>query len=125
MPISAPEPGDGVQRPARDSALNEPPLVDPAVLDDLGQQMGSQDIALNFARDYAELWVRRQHVLRAAVERQDNHAALDAALSLKNASAMVGGVRLAQLAEALVRAIRGGEDLNGGGDLLDRMGHHR
>jgi HPt (histidine-containing phosphotransfer) domain-containing protein len=98
--------------------------VDPAGLDDLGQQMGSKDIALNFARDYAEMWVRRQHVLRAAVERQDNHAALDAALSLKNASAMVGGIRLARLAEALERAIRRGEDLNSGGDLLDKVADH-
>lgn len=72
--------------------------------------MGNRDIVLRFALNYTQLWARQQHSLTAAIERQDHRAALDAVLSLKNSSAMVGGIRLARLAETLEMAIREGLD---------------
>lgn len=54
----------------------------------------------------------------AAFKRQDFDAALDAALSLKNSSAMVGGVRLARAAQALEAAIRTGAGLDRARSLL-------
>lgn len=88
------------------------PWVDLATLNDLEKQIGNPDIARRFARDYARMWVQRQRTLAAAVERQDHDVALDAALSLKNSSAMVGGIRLARLVKTLEKAIRTGEDLD-------------
>ena len=95
--------------------------VERAVLDDLEAQMGSRDIVVRFAHDYAQLWVHRQQSLVAAIERQDHQAALNAVLSLKNSSSMVGGLRLARLAETLEAAIRMGEGQDMGQELLEAV----
>jgi hypothetical protein len=47
------------------------------------------------------------------VESQDEASALDAVISLKISSAMVGGVRLARLAELLEGLIRRGDFVQG------------
>ena len=59
------------------------------------------ELALRFARDYAAMWDQRYSRLALAVENQDRAAALDAIISLRITSAMVGGLRLARLAEML------------------------
>ncbi|QDY90405.1 Hpt domain-containing protein [Arthrobacter sp. UKPF54-2] len=84
------------------------PLVDPAALQDLGEQLNSAAVAKGFARDYAQMWDRRYEALATALDRRDQAAALDAALSLKTSSSMVGGLRLAELAADLEEAIRSG-----------------
>lgn len=100
---------------------NEQRWVDSAVLDDLEIQMGSRDIVLRFAGDYARLWTQRKLALMSALERQDHEAALDAVISLKNSSIMVGGLRLARLAEELEAAIRVGEGRDGWHELLEAV----
>lgn len=137
MSISRPDPGDAgadhTSAPAssRENAVTallrggeELPLVDPAVLADLEEQSAGPDIASRFARDYAAMWAQRQRSLDAAVERQDLAAALDAVISLKVSSAMVGGMRLARLAEALETLIRDGSDLHSGRAILALMADH-
>jgi len=95
----------------RDDA--ELPLVDLAVLQDLSDQLAHPAVAQNFARDYATLWTQRYQKLAAAMDRQDFAAALDAVISMKIASAMVGGLRLSRLAEQLEGFIRNGDLENG------------
>ena len=86
----------------------ELPVLDATVLDDLETELAQTDLARNFAVDYASMWEQRLDRLSAAVGCQDRAAALDAAISLKVSSAMVGGLRLARLAETLEAAIRAG-----------------
>lgn len=85
------------------------PLVDSGVLEDLEEELNGSELALRFARDYAAMWDQRYSRLALAVENQDRAAALDAIISLRITSAMVGGVRLARLAEVLESVIRQGD----------------
>lgn len=101
----------------------ELPLVDLAVLQDLAEQLAHPAVAQNFARDYATLWTQRYQKLAAALDRQDVPAALDAVISMKIASAMVGGLRLARLAEQLEHFIRSG-DLENGHALISAVELH-
>jgi hypothetical protein len=92
---------------ARDAVADTaPPLVDPTALQELGSQLDSPAVAKGFARDYANMWDRRYHSLETSLDNGDEAAALEAVLSLKTSSAMVGGVRLAGLARELEDAIR-------------------
>lgn len=84
------------------------PLVDPAALQDLGVQLDSPAVAKGFARDYTKMWDQRYRSLASALERGDLAGSMDAVLSLKTSSAMVGGLRLAQLAGELEGALRAG-----------------
>lgn len=101
--------------PTRGQAV--PPLVDPAALQDLGTQLDSPSAAKGFARDYAKMWDRRYSCLASALERRDQAGSLEAVLSLKTSSEMVGGVQLAELAAELEVAIRAG-DMDRAGSLL-------
>ncbi|WP_354169361.1 Hpt domain-containing protein [Arthrobacter sp. UYEF36] len=83
-----------------------PPLVDPTALQELGSQLDSPAVAKGFAREYTRMWDRRYQSLATSLDSGDDAAALDAVLSLKTSSAMVGGVRLAELAGELEDAIR-------------------
>jgi len=85
------------------------PLVDPAALQDLGAQLDSPSVAKGFARDYAKMWDQRYKCLASALDRRDEAGSLEAVLSLKTSSAMVGGVQLARLAGELEDAVRGGD----------------
>ncbi|KRE76735.1 hypothetical protein ASG79_17695 [Arthrobacter sp. Soil761] len=89
------------------------PLVDPVVLQDLEDELGQPDLVTNFAKDYVRLWEQRERRLIASLANQDRAAALDAVISLKVSSTMVGALRLAGLAQALESAVRRG-DLGGG-----------
>ncbi|WLQ06868.1 Hpt domain-containing protein [Arthrobacter oryzae] len=119
-PATVPE-GSGVEDGA-ELTLEEDllPLVDPEVLEDLEEQLNGAVLAVRFARDYTAMWDRRYNRLAAAVENQDLASALDAVISLKITSAMVGGVRLARLAEALEQVIRQG-DFGKGQSLMERV----
>jgi HPt (histidine-containing phosphotransfer) domain-containing protein len=83
--------------------------VDPAALQDLGIQLESPSVAKGFARDYAKMWDQRYNCLSSALDRRDEAGSLEAVLSLKTSSAMVGGVQLARLAGELEEAVRGGD----------------
>lgn len=84
------------------------PLVDTDILEELEEQLDGSALAVRFARDYAGMWEQRYAKLAAAVHDQDMDAALDAAISLKITSAMVGGLRLSRLAELLESVLRQG-----------------
>ena len=99
------------------------PLVDAGILEDLEDQLNGSELAVRFARDYAAMWDQRYTRLAAAVRSEDRTAALDAIISLKITSAMVGGVRLARLAEILEKLIRQG-DFGQGQALMERVAHH-
>jgi hypothetical protein len=96
------------------------PLLDSAVLEDLEEQLNGSELAVRFARDYAAMWDQRYARLAAAVENQDRASALDAIISLRITSAMVGGVRLARIAEVLEKVIRQG-DFGKGRALMERV----
>lgn len=101
----------------------EPPLLDTAVLDDMEEQLGRPGTAWKFAIDYAGMWPERQRSLVDSVEREDRMAALDAVISLKVSSAMVGGLLLACLAEALEAVLRRG-DLRDAASVLAMISLH-
>ncbi|UVJ39140.1 Hpt domain-containing protein [Arthrobacter sp. CJ23] len=82
------------------------PILDLAEFQLLEDQVDNPLIARTFAGDFAKLWGIRYEILAAAVERGDSAAALDAILSLRTSSTMVGGVRLARLAAQLEEHIR-------------------
>ena len=96
------------------------PLVDAAVLEELDDELAGSGLAQRFARDYAAMWDQRYARLAAAVDGQDRASALDAVISLKITSAMVGGLRLAKLAELLESVIRLG-DFGQGRALMERV----
>ena len=89
-------------------AFEEIPLVDLLVLQDLESQLAQPAVARKFALDYIEIWDQRYLNLTNAISGQDRTTALDAAISLKIGSAMVGGLRLARLAEDVEAIIRSG-----------------
>lgn len=81
------------------------PLVDSAALDALAEDVGPASAAA-FARDFAAMWPRRRARLVRALGRGDRDAALEAALSLRTSSVMVGAARLAGLAERVEGLVR-------------------
>ena len=122
---SAADPFHSADAPASGAGLSVPPaaaapLVDPGALQDLGEQLDSPAVAKGFARDYAQMWEQRYESLATALDRRDQAAALDAVLSLKTSSSMVGGLRLAGLAarlEELIRSDRLAEAAAGMGEV--------
>ena len=97
--------------------------VEPEILTELETELDGPELALGFARDYAALWDQRFSRLAASVEAEDRPEALDAVISLRTTSAMVGGIRLASLAQALEDAIRR-DDFVQGKALLAGVAEH-
>jgi HPt (histidine-containing phosphotransfer) domain-containing protein len=93
------------------------------VLAELEAELDGPELAHGFARDYAAMWDQRYSRLAVAVQAHDRKAALDAVISLRIASAMVGGVRLATLAQSLEDAIRK-DNFAQGQDLLAGVAEH-
>ena len=86
--------------------LTEHPILDLAEFQLLEDQVDNPLVARTFAGDFAKLWAKRYEILAAAVERGDGDVALNAVLSLRTSSTMVGGVRLAVLAAQMEERIR-------------------
>ncbi|WP_138442262.1 Hpt domain-containing protein [Sinomonas susongensis] len=84
---------------------NALPLVDPTALRVLAEDVGPESAA-SFARDFVRIWPRRRDNLTAALKQDDYDGALDAALSLRTSSTMVGASQLAGLACELERRLR-------------------
>ncbi|WP_158677259.1 Hpt domain-containing protein [Arthrobacter sp. PGP41] len=126
VPSGGDEPdGRGVPAPGPDGTGDGQnlPLVDTGVLQDLEDQLGRADLATNFVKDYAALWDQRERRLAVSLADEDCDAALDAVISLRVSSAMVGARRLAGLAQALERAVRKG-DLSRGCSVLGQISLH-
>ncbi|MCY1236237.1 hypothetical protein D9M72_488830 [compost metagenome] len=87
------------------------------------EQLGGPAIAVAFARDYTRLWDQRQRTLIAAIDHEDRDAALDAVISVKVSSAMVGGTRMSRLAESLEACILTG-DFPAGRALLETLARY-
>jgi hypothetical protein len=87
-----------------------PPLLEPSALAELDGELPGA--ARRFAGDFARLWGRRHRRLADAVAGSRTDEALDAALSLKVSSIMVGAQQLACAAARLESALR-----SGNGDL--------
>ncbi len=116
--LGAPDDGDANTGSSADSSPSDAgvaptaavnakrPIVDPSALQELGSQLDSPSVATGFARDYTKMWDQRYQSLATSLDNGDEAAALDAILSLKTSSAMVGGVRLAELSRELEDAIR-------------------
>ncbi|NUT69813.1 Hpt domain-containing protein [Pseudarthrobacter sp. C4D7] len=112
--VAAPAaPGPAAAAPPSLEAAALLPLIDTAVLDELDDELAGSGLAQRFARDYAAMWELRLTRLGTAVDSQDRASALDAVISLKISSAMVGGIRLAKLAELLEALIRRGDFVRG------------
>lgn len=112
---------EGAMTAASEPHHRELPLVDPMALQDLAGQLDSPAPALAFARDFALSWQRRFDRLVISTSRSDLTAAMDAALSLKIASTMVGALRLADLARELEKQIQGA-DLDAARITLEEVG---
>ncbi|WP_406637089.1 Hpt domain-containing protein [Pseudarthrobacter quantipunctorum] len=121
-PAASPQPGiaSAAGTALQQEAAGLLPLVDATVLDELEDELVGSGLAQRFARDYAAMWDQRYARLAAAVDQQDSDSALDAVISLKITSAMVGGLRLAKLAELLESVIRLG-DFGQGQALMERV----
>ncbi len=85
------------------------PLVDPTILHDLEDQLDSPAAARAFVRDFVAVWDERDMRLASAISRRNQAASLDAVLSLKITSTMVGATQLVELASALERLLREGK----------------
>ncbi|MFJ5959072.1 Hpt domain-containing protein [Pseudarthrobacter oxydans] len=94
-----------VARPAADS----PPLVDRSVLDRLGRELDDDGEGYTriFVANFIACLPGRIERLRLALTTGDLEAAVDAVLSLKTSSQMVGAERLAALAMDLETEVRG------------------
>jgi HPt (histidine-containing phosphotransfer) domain-containing protein len=121
MSTSRPGAGDGRAKGVRVSVSGGPvrgagevrgvemPLLDLSVLHRLEDELGDPGIARTFANEYINIWDKRIQHLRRSVEQNDPDAAMDAVLSVRNSSFMVGASRLAQLAAEFQRIIQDGD----------------
>ncbi|WP_091465829.1 Hpt domain-containing protein [Paenarthrobacter nitroguajacolicus] len=82
-------------------------LVDPTVLTELQAELGGdQAIISTFVRNYVDLLPWRVDRLHHALEKFDIEDAMDAVLSLKTSSHMVGAICMSRLATELEINIR-------------------
>lgn len=83
------------------------PLLDPGVLDRLRDELEDDDgVWRVFVQNFISLLPDRTQMLRVTLTTGDLAGALDAVLSLKTSSEMVGAERLAALALNLERSLR-------------------
>lgn len=111
---AASHPGAALEPDAPDGA---PPLLDLTAIQTLEDQLDNPLIARTFVRDFTKLWEKRYKALAGSIAGHDAVAALEAVLSLKTSSTMVGGVQLALKAAELENVIRS-RDLREARDLL-------
>ena len=88
--------------------IDRTPLVDPNVLHDVEYQLNRASAARAFVRDYVAVWDERDSRLSTAITRRNQAASLDAVLSLKITSTMVGATQLVSLASDLEGLLRDG-----------------
>ncbi len=86
--------------------VNTVPLLDTTVLDRLRDELGDDGVWTAFAQNFLALLPDRTERLRATLTTGDLSGALDAVLSLRTSSQMVGAKRLGDLAFDLERSLR-------------------
>lgn len=96
------------------------PLVDNRALDLLGDQIDNPSAVRSFVLDFVDAWDERYLRLVTDIDDRSSVAALDAILSIKTTSTMVGAVRLAQLASGVEDLIRV-DEFSAATDLLTRL----
>lgn len=85
------------------------PLVCTATLHSLEEALdGEQVLCRNFVCRYVDMWPQRFNRICDAVTTGHQDDAMDAALSLRSSSMMVGAARLGELASDLIRLLEGG-----------------
>ncbi|MHA7262045.1 Hpt domain-containing protein [Arthrobacter sp. TMN-37] len=82
------------------------PLLDHAVLEELGQELEDTATVRAFVSDYVAFWDERIHRLTSSLADGDPTAALEAVVNLRAASIMVGAPRLTALASRLEGFLR-------------------
>jgi HPt (histidine-containing phosphotransfer) domain-containing protein len=98
------------------------PLVDQSVLDRLREELDEDEgYCTVFVGNFIDYLPRRIGRLRLALTTGDLDGAVDAVLSLKTSSQMVGAERLAGLALDLESAIRGDSSHNDVAEALPRL----
>lgn len=85
------------------------PLFDPQVIRNLADNLGNNSLASRFLNDYLDLLPRRKTRIINALHAEDPDAAMDAILSLKIASAMVGAHDAEDKCRALQSLIANGQ----------------
>lgn len=90
------------------SKNKRPPLVDRKVLHRLEEEFEDPGPAHSFVRDFVAFWDERYLRLAEAVQRHDEAASLDALLSVRIASSMIGAARLARLTANLESSLKRG-----------------
>lgn len=82
------------------------PLVCTATLHSLEESLdGETTLCRNFVCRYIDMWPGRFFRIREAVAAGHKEDALDAALSLRSSSMMVGAARLGELTSDLIRVL--------------------
>ena len=85
------------------------PLVCAETLHSLEESLyGEQSLCRNFVCRYIDMWPGRFERIQNAVTAGQLEEAMDAALSLRSSSMMVGAARLGELTTDLIRLIEGG-----------------
>ncbi|UCR88409.1 Hpt domain-containing protein [Mycetocola spongiae] len=103
------------------SGSENPPLLDPDELDRLCAALnGDHEACHAFVLSFCERWPQRLKTLRDSVENIQIVGALDAALSLKTSSAMLGALHLNALSGHIEDALRE-SDRERAGHLLTQI----
>ncbi|WP_024475605.1 hypothetical protein [Arthrobacter sp. CAL618] len=82
------------------------PLIDQDTLMALADQLENPSAVKAFILDFIHVWDERFIRLADTVSRRDHAAAMEAVLSVRTSSMMVGAARLASLASALEESIQ-------------------
>jgi len=99
---------------------NEIPLVSRDVLDALKQELGDPVTYATYVRLNHELWPARYERLAETIRAGDATGAMDAVLSIRCASQMIGAMQLAELALTAQLALRDGR-LSAAEELLEDL----
>ncbi len=89
-------------------------VFDPQDLERLAADVAHRPFMVSFAQKYSRLLPQRVARIMAATDERDSDQAMDATLSLRVASSVVGTLELVDLARALESCLRAG-DLPGAG----------
>jgi HPt (histidine-containing phosphotransfer) domain-containing protein len=100
------------------------PLLDPKVLDKFRKDLDGFEVWSAFVQNFLSALPLRIETLRLTLTTGDAGGAMDAVLSLKTASQMVGASRLAALAHELEMAQREGIPVAKPSAVLPRLAAH-
>ena len=86
------------------------PLVCLETLRSLEESLdGERDLSRNFVRRFVHMWPDRFARIHDAITNNDHEVAMDAVLSLRSASVMVGATRLGDFTTGIIGLIEAGQ----------------